>query len=434
MKKVYLFIALLLLNISVKSQYLDTNWVNQYDRVSLYQDSKITPLSNNQYLLVHGLDYIKLGTNGDSLTKGTFSTTITTLNTVNSIGNDILIGGASTNGPELCRLDLNFDTMWCTTIFPKAFSQGVYEIHVDGSDIYVSGSGQSNIPFIAKLNTNGDTLWNTDIPQTTFSNLTSIIKLSDGNFLASGNLDDYPLAIKFDSSGDTVWTYQETIFISFSKMSAFEKNNGDIVLIPYRKFITLNSSGIKTTESDFTLNHYLDVVEKGDTIYLIGSQRDNLFNGNSYPIVEVRNKNLDSLYAFIDSNNIHPLVDNRFSDGFLSSTGEIIVSGLVRDSVNITANTWNLKAAKFNGTTVTSIQPIDKLRSIVAYPNPTSGLIYLNSPSTILKVKVINIMGETVRIILNNQQTVSLSGLPAGTYFLRINTIEGTSITKILKL
>ena len=433
MKKLYYLFILLFCAVTVNGQYLDTNWVNQYNRVSFYQDSKITPLSNNEYLLLQGLNYIILNTDGDSLSDGTINSDLTSINAITTSGNEILVGGISTNGPMVSKLDMNLDTVWNTTIFPLAFSRGVGAIYADGSGIYVGGSGQSNTPFISKLNMNGDTLWNTNLPQTTFSNLTSIIKLNDGNFLASGNVDDYPLAIKFDSSGDTIWTYQETIFISFSKANAFEKSNGDIVLVPHRKFITLNSSGVKISESNFTLNYYLDIVENGDTIYLIGSQRSAQFNGNNYPIIEVRNRNLDSLGGFIDSTNIYPLVNNRFSDGFLTSNGALVVSGVIRDSVNITANTWNLLAAKFNGSSVTSIKPVHQPPTITVYPNPTKDLVNFNSSSKIIKVLLINSVGKIVKCIQNNSHTISLSGSPSGTYFLRITTLDGVSIQKLVK-
>ena len=433
MKNTYIIFLLFIIQASALGQVLSPNWLNQYDRVSLYQDSKITPLSNNEYLLLHGLDYIILDTDGDSLSDGIINSELTSINAIITSGNEILVGGISTNGPTISKLNMNLDTVWNTTIFPLAFSRGVSAIYADGSDIYVGGSGQSNTPFISKLNMNGDTIWNTNLQQSTFSNLTSIIKLNDGNFLASGNVDDYPLAIKFDSSGDTIWTYQENIFISFTKANAFEKSNGDIVLIPHRKFITLNSSGTKISESDFTLNHYLDIVENGDTIYLIGSQRDALYNGNSYPIVEVRNRNLDSLGGFIDSTNIYPLVSNRFSDGFLTSSGALVVSGVVRDSVNIIANTWNLLAAKFNGSSTTSIKSVHKPPTISVYPNPTKDLVYFNSSSKIIEIQVINSIGKTVRNIQNHPQSISLEGLPSSTYFLRITTGDGVSVQKLFK-
>ena len=134
--------------------------------------------------------------------------------------------------------------------------------------------------------------------QNTFANFSSIIKLKYGNFLASGNLDDYPIAAKFDSNGDAIWTYSNLLFISFSYNSAFEKPNGEIVLVLERKFITFDANDKEKSVNDITSSFFDLHVEK-DTVYLAGTK-------DKIPYVESRTMNLDSISSLRLNESIDP--------------------------------------------------------------------------------------------------------------------------------
>ena len=172
------------------------------------------------------------------------------------------------------------------------------------------------------------TVWTMTVPQSSFSNFSSIIKLKDGNFLASGNYDDYPLAVKFDANGDTIWTYSNFLFISFSLSSAFEKPNGEIVLVPERKFVTLDANGKEKSVVDLT-SSFLDLAIEKDTVYLTGV-KDNM------PYLESRSLNLDSISSIRLTENISAVNGGGvFNSATACIGGGFIAAGRARDSVNI---------------------------------------------------------------------------------------------------
>ncbi|MFC2100272.1 T9SS type A sorting domain-containing protein [Bacteroidota bacterium] len=436
MKKItLLFIIFLFMGIAGFTQLLDSNWVYQYDRVSLSSDVKITSIINNEYLIMHGLDYYKINGNGDSLNHGNFDSLLDELNDITTHNGALFLGGVLNGDPTLVKLDMSYNTVWSTALFSQSFSAGVSAILPDGNDIYVSGSYQSSTTFIGKLDSLGDTLWTSILPQTTFANLTSIIKLSDGNFLASGNLDDYPLAIKFNSNGDTLWTYTEYLFISFTKMSAFERSNKEIVLVPTRKYIELDSTGQRIGETDF-FNDFYDLYEQGDTVYLFGTHKDQQFGGNQYPYIQVINKNLDSLDSYIYTENIHPMVRNRFSDVVPSCSGGFATSGLIRDSINVSANTWNIIAAQFNDTCNSTSGLENNVNNYIIslYPNPTNSQITLNSNEEIVGIVIYNLLGLQVlsRTINTNETQINLKHLPKGMYVVNIIFNERSLSKKLI--
>ena len=65
-----------------------------------------------------------------------------------------------------------------------------------------------------------------------------------------------------------------------------------------------------------------------------------------------------------------------------------------------------------------------------AYPNPTSGLITIDAAEPVTYI-VSDVTGRTVAA--GTGSTVDITTVPAGVYFLRINSADGLTIKKILK-
>jgi hypothetical protein len=78
-------------------------------------------------------------------------------------------------------------------------------------------------------------------------------------------------------------------------------------------------------------------------------------------------------------------------------------------------------------------QPSDTLS---IYPNPASGNITILSGSTsIFGVSVLNVLGENVLDMPNQREsnlTLDLSNIPSGTYFLQIETANGSVLRKVV--
>ena len=421
-KNAYLLLGLMLLNLVAISQRLDTNWVHQFDRVSSYSKALITTIDSNNYFTIYGDKYYVVNNAGDSVKAGSADYNVGFTGALASSSNGIFVGGTQDRKPAIAKLDMNYDTLWTKTVYDTRSSRGIASILLDGNDIYVGGSVNSREPFVSKLDQNGDTIWTMTVPQTSFSNFSSIIKLKDGNFLASGNYDDYPLAAKFDSNGDTIWTYSNRLFISFSQSSAFEKPNGDIVLVPERKFVTLDANGKEKSVVDLT-SSFLDLVIEKDTVYLTGV-KDNM------PYVESRTLNLDSISSLRLTENISAVNGGGvFNSAITCVGGGFIAAGRVRDSVNIIANTWNVKMAKFNGgafvpTPVDTSKPADttniaehnKINKLIVYPNPARDIINVDLEG-IQELHIFNATGQELALDSNAVQ-VDVSDFENGLYFI----------------
>jgi hypothetical protein len=78
----------------------------------------------------------------------------------------------------------------------------------------------------------------------------------------------------------------------------------------------------------------------------------------------------------------------------------------------------------------------NQLQNISIVPNPTAGSVTIVSPKTVINsVEVFDIRGRKLMDVdfSNNRNTIDLSGLQSATYFVRINTEEGTLTKRVLK-
>ena len=75
-----------------------------------------------------------------------------------------------------------------------------------------------------------------------------------------------------------------------------------------------------------------------------------------------------------------------------------------------------------------------ELNKIEIYPNPTTSLIHLKSKnSSILKIEIFNAIGQNVKSIKNNFDTINISDLPIGIYIIKLDTELGMVNKKIIK-
>lgn len=85
-------------------------------------------------------------------------------------------------------------------------------------------------------------------------------------------------------------------------------------------------------------------------------------------------------------------------------------------------NNYKLKSKSFDG------------EQLAIYPNPSHSVIYLNAKQlNISKVQIVNSFGQNIKTINNNFETLDISDLSSGIYFLKIDTEFGTINKKIIK-
>jgi hypothetical protein len=77
--------------------------------------------------------------------------------------------------------------------------------------------------------------------------------------------------------------------------------------------------------------------------------------------------------------------------------------------------------------------PMDK-NSVVAYPNPTKGPLFLKTTAFVeTEISVYSATGQMI-VPSTNQKELNMSHLPQGVYFVAIKTAESTVVKKILKI
>ena len=86
--------------------------------------------------------------------------------------------------------------------------------------------------------------------------------------------------------------------------------------------------------------------------------------------------------------------------------------------------------------TPTAIKPNIAEIGIKAFPNPASDIIRIEADSKINNISICNIAGKIVKSINTksaNSANIILSDLKPGIYFIKINSQNGSAVTKILK-
>ena len=91
------------------------------------------------------------------------------------------------------------------------------------------------------------------------------------------------------------------------------------------------------------------------------------------------------------------------------------------------------KIAWYENMTIIGIEE-NLLNSIKIYPNPTKGLVFINSKTeTIIGITVFDVLGKKVLQLEGNIQRIDISTLQSGMYFLRITADDKNFVQKIIK-
>ncbi len=100
-------------------------------------------------------------------------------------------------------------------------------------------------------------------------------------------------------------------------------------------------------------------------------------------------------------------------------------SGCISDSSNHITQTITLGTGD-----------MENLGEITLYPNPTQDQLNISAPSTksIANIQVFDLSGKSIAVIVEEESgTINLSHLPAGIYFVQIQTHGGITTKKIVK-
>ena len=123
-------------------------------------------------------------------------------------------------------------------------------------------------------------------------------------------------------------------------------------------------------------------------------------------------------------------IDWSGSSVSISSDGQIVAIGAYRNDGN-GQDAGHVRV--FDLSNITSTTLVRK-ENIVVFPNPTTGKIKLTGITSSARITAMDSLGKVVIERSNMGQELDLSSLPAGIYYLQINTERGSLFSKILKL
>lgn len=128
-----------------------------------------------------------------------------------SLDHDIIYGINDLVGPLVMKIDNDGDIVWYKMIGESLVINSVVVDEYDGIFIVGYNNNETRDGYFAKLDSNGSFVWEKSFDLTLDEMLVSIALLPDGNFVVAGVLenttDTYEgLFVKFDSSGDVVWS------------------------------------------------------------------------------------------------------------------------------------------------------------------------------------------------------------------------------------
>ena len=75
----------------------------------------------------------------------------------------------------------------------------------------------------------------------------------------------------------------------------------------------------------------------------------------------------------------------------------------------------------------------EKDDSINVSPNPTSGIVNINSNFNIKKVELYDVQGRVLETHIGETKTIDISEKANGIYFLKITTEKGSKVEKVIK-
>jgi hypothetical protein len=131
---------------------------------------------------------------------------------------------------------------------------------------------------------------------------------------------------------------------------------------------------------------------------------------------------------------MHPLADNVLSDAVKTPGGGFLAAGKLRDSINVTNNTDNIFAVKFNDgviidttindttDTITAVLPIGASIQLSVYLNPTSNSLWVRSNQSIEGVSIFDLQGRIIYQWKTEAlvEEINVSMMEPGYYILKL--------------
>jgi Leucine-rich repeat (LRR) protein len=360
-------------------------------------------------LLLVGFTFINSNAQIIAIPDANFKTKLLAANTTNAIARDIL-------GNSM-KIDVNNDNEIQTT---EALS--VYQLRVMSSNI----ADLSGIEYFTNL-INLDC----EINQITNLNVSALTNIQ--TFGCSNNLLTSLDVSNLDQLSFFTCRYNQLTTLNLgiiSSLGAIDCGNNQLTSLDLSHNIGLTS--LQCTGNLLTT---LDLSGLTAITYLFCSN-------NQLNTLNVSNQSdLQLLYC----NNNPPLtslyIKNGSIEGTLNFSSNPNLTYVCADGAQIT-DVQNLAAGygytncTVDATCVLNTTELENKVNYVLYPNPADKTLSIESNGTkINSMEIYNLLGQIVITIRNMESvsTIDVSNLKSGTYFIKVNTDKGTTITKFIK-
>lgn len=296
-----------------------------------------------------------------------------------------------------------------------------------------------------------------------YENLDGQGTFGEENMLIQNNYEFVKLALK-DIDNDGLLDILTTEFVYSQGKIFWYKNMGNATFGPMQiiyQFIWVQSGGTNIVEFQ-----YADINTDGKKDVIITSVDDNSFI-NTYWLENLDNQgNFGDLQFLIDNGDQYLFYDldndsdndmllwNRYSDkiswkinedgqgtfgtpNIINAAADFASDAKAADIDGdgwldiVSASAGNNKLIWYKNNTLGISE--NEIVNYRIYPNPTSGLLYIESKLPISKISVFNILGQSIERNQNSTQ-IDLSKVEVGVYLLKIEDRNGDSQThKIVK-
>jgi hypothetical protein len=432
-----------------------------------------------------GFNSFLINGKGDSLKTSYFQDSSRSLytgwcNSLNSTQDGgFIMGGSISDSLKLgylVKFNSKGDTLW-SRVISDTINQFIFRNAIQTRDGGYAAAGEfkggpRSDGLLVKTDSLGKVEWEQhySIFNNTHEFFSSVQQTTDGGFILGGHNLQYPnqnsrnldpMLIRTDSTGKQLWRYEYDTPYNDQSANAIQTFDGNFV---FSSGISISQGGSHTrgkpalfkvdaagklmwakTYGPIRYNHYLFVVKQlpDSSLIAVGSGADGS-TGTGYGVMVHTDKDGDSL--FVNTYEHDPTESrnqNYLLDVIALDDGGFMAVGEVRDSPPATPkqDVWAIRVDS-NGciisnclvgmNEVASAPPSDRIH---IYPNPTTGLVKVQSPEYPLQVSVYDTQGQLQKEqnIYSSADHLHLNGV-AGLYLLRIIDKEGKMLNrKLLK-
>lgn len=274
--------------------------------------------------------------------------------------------------------------------------------------------------------------------------------------LAVGSAEEIIIDLTVDVSATLGDILTSTATYITATADVYPENNtsnlSEIIIGSYDPNDIIESRGPDIVHSTFTNDDYLYYTVRFQNVgtasainVAIDNTLDAKLDKTTFEMLHASHTNsvervYDQLIWKFDNINLADATNNEpYSHGYVHYKIKPLAGYSVGDIIPNTASI----VFDFNASIITNtfdsefIAPLGvedyKLSNYSIVPNPTSGLLTVKSNTLIAQIEVYNYLGQVV-MDNNNQNTIDISKLNTGLYFIKIKGIKGDSgIKKILK-